>query len=118
METRDASTSLRTQRCGSSSKRTLGGKKFDFEVKANSICFSIEKTERERLVAKRTGYLIKALTDHLVESQKITIKEAQKSLDGEYVRGYVMFLAPPYETKLRQYQHHHRASKVPDANLR
>ena len=50
-------------------------------------------------MAKRTGYLIKALTDHLVESQKITIKEAQKSLDGEYVRGYVMFLAPPYETK-------------------
>ena len=44
-------------------KANAGSKKFDFESKKNTIWFSIEKTERERLVAEKTGYLVKALTD-------------------------------------------------------
>ena len=80
-------------------KANAGSKKFDFESKKNTIWFSIEKTERERLVAKKTGYLVKALTDFIVDTQRATAKEAAKFIDGDYVRGYVMYLVPAHETK-------------------
>jgi hypothetical protein len=78
-------------------KANAGGKRFNFESETSVNSFFIEKTERERLVAKKTGYLVKVLTDHITESQGMTSKEASKFIDGDYVRGYVMYLVPAFE---------------------
>ena len=56
-----------------------GGKKFDYDGAVDSIWFTIEKTEIERMKSKKVGYLCRALVAHM---------------DGVYERGYVMYWCP------------------------
>ena len=79
-------------------KAHAGGKKFVFEGAKDTIWFSIEKTEKERLVAKKTGYLCRTLVDRIKEKQGVTQMAAMKFVDGEYVRGYVVYLVPAHST--------------------
>ena len=74
-------------------------KKFEFDGIKDALWWSVEKTDAERLKIAKVSYLVNNLKDFLVDKLKISVFEAKKRVDGDYSRGYIMFITEASEVK-------------------
>jgi hypothetical protein len=67
-------------------------KKFDFDGVKEVLWFSVEKTDYERLRSAKLSAILQRLVDFFMEKHSLTKPEVKKIVDGDYTRGYVMFI--------------------------
>jgi hypothetical protein len=67
-------------------------KKFDFDGKKDVRWFSVEKTDYERLRSAKLSAILQRLVEFYMEKHILTKPEVKKIVDGDYTRGYVMFI--------------------------
>ena len=67
-------------------------KKFPFGGKQDALWFSVEKTDYERLRSAKLTAILMRLVEFYMDKYGITKPEVKKIIDGDYTRGYVMFI--------------------------
>ena len=71
------------------------GTKFDFDGTIGCLWWAIEKTSEERDISKKVGFLMRSLVAFLIDKKEFLRPAALKSFDGEYTRGYIVYITPP-----------------------
>ena len=74
------------------------GNKFDFDGVVGAVWFAIEKTDNERKIGGKVSYLVRTVVEHIKVKCGLPHAEAVKLVDGDYGRGYIMYIVAAHES--------------------